>query len=44
MPITVQQTIDRGLDAPGGPDSGVVWEMTAVAAVAILVTAGCATP
>jgi ATP-binding cassette subfamily B protein len=43
VPITVQQTIDRGLDAPGGPDSRVVWEMTAVAAVAILVTAGCAT-
>jgi len=42
VPVAVQQTIDRGLNAPGGPDLWVVWQMTAVAAVAIVVTAACA--
>jgi ATP-binding cassette subfamily B protein len=42
VPVAVQQTIDRGLNAPGGPDTGVVWQMAAVAAAAIVVTAICA--
>ena len=42
VPVTVQQTIDRGLNAPGGPDLPLVWQMMTVAAVAIVVTAVCA--
>jgi ATP-binding cassette subfamily B protein len=42
VPVAVQQTIDRGLNAPGGPDTGVVWQMAIVATVAIAVTAACA--
>jgi ATP-binding cassette subfamily B protein len=42
VPVTVQQTIDRGLNASGGPDLPLVWQMMTVAAVAIVVTAACA--
>jgi ATP-binding cassette, subfamily B, bacterial len=42
VPVAVQQTIDRGLNAPSGPDTAVVWQMMAVAALAIVVTAACA--
>ncbi len=38
VPISVQQTLDRGLNAPGGPDTGFMTTMAAVAAVAIVVT------
>ncbi|HSE08922.1 MAG TPA: ABC transporter ATP-binding protein [Nocardioidaceae bacterium] len=38
VPIAVQQTIDRGLDAPGGPDTDFVAMMAILAAIAILVT------
>ena len=38
VPIAVQQTLDRGVNAPGGVDLGFVGLMAAVAAVAILVT------
>jgi ABC-type multidrug transport system fused ATPase/permease subunit len=40
VPIAVQQTLDRGLDAPGGPDTEFMTTMVAVAAVAIVVTSG----
>ncbi|HEY9392198.1 MAG TPA: ABC transporter ATP-binding protein [Mycobacteriales bacterium] len=39
VPLTVQQTLDRGLLAPGGPDLGVVGLMVSLAAAAIVVTA-----
>jgi ATP-binding cassette subfamily B protein len=39
VPVTVQQTIDRGLNAPGGPNVGLVWQMMTVATIAIVVTA-----
>ncbi|HEX5493172.1 MAG TPA: ABC transporter ATP-binding protein, partial [Mycobacteriales bacterium] len=42
VPLTVQQTLDRGLLAPGGPDLGVVGLMVSVAAAAIALTAGSA--
>jgi len=38
VPIAVQQTLDRGLGAPGGPDIGLVRELVAVCAVVVLVT------
>ncbi|GAB3659069.1 ABC transporter ATP-binding protein [Nocardioides korecus] len=38
VPIAVQQTLDRGVNAPGGVDLRFVGLMAAVAAVAILVT------
>ncbi|MGH6654400.1 MAG: ABC transporter ATP-binding protein [Actinocrinis sp.] len=38
IPITVQQAVDHGFDAPGGVDSGEVRTMAALAAVAVLVT------
>jgi ATP-binding cassette subfamily B protein len=38
VPIAVQQTLDRGLGAPGGPDIGLVRELVAVCAVIVLVT------
>ncbi|MCI0687710.1 MAG: ABC transporter ATP-binding protein/permease [Sporichthyaceae bacterium] len=41
VPITVQQIIDNGLRAPGGPDLGLTRFAVAAAAVAVLVTAGC---
>ncbi|MFL6117069.1 MAG: ABC transporter ATP-binding protein [Catenulispora sp.] len=39
IPLTVQQTLDRGILAKGGPDYGVVRTMVALSAVAVLVTA-----
>jgi ABC-type multidrug transport system fused ATPase/permease subunit len=38
VPIAVQQTLDRGLKAPGGPDTGFMTTMAVVAAAAIVVT------
>ena len=38
VPIAVQQTLDRGLNSPGGPDTHFMTIMVAVAAVAIVVT------
>jgi ABC-type multidrug transport system fused ATPase/permease subunit len=40
IPIVVQQTLDRGLNGPNGPDVGFMLEMGLVATFAILVTAG----
>jgi putative ABC transport system ATP-binding protein len=39
VPIAVQQTLDRGLNGPGGADPGFVSTMAGVAALAIVVTA-----
>jgi putative ABC transport system ATP-binding protein len=39
VPIAVQQTLDRGLGAPGGPDLPLVRELVAICAVVVLVTA-----
>ncbi|HKA69693.1 MAG TPA: ABC transporter ATP-binding protein [Actinomycetes bacterium] len=41
VPITVQQTIDHGLRAPGGPDVGVVGWAVAAATTAVVITAIC---
>lgn len=41
VPLAVQQTIDNGLRADGGPDLGLVRWMVALAAVAVVVTAVC---
>ena len=38
VPIAVQQTLDRGLAAPGGPDIGYVVVVGVAAALAIVVT------
>jgi len=38
VPIAVQQTLDRGLNGPGGPDSSFMTTMTLLAAVAVLLT------
>jgi ATP-binding cassette subfamily B protein len=38
VPIAVQQTLDRGLGAPGGPDMPLVRALVAVSAVVVLVT------
>jgi putative ABC transport system ATP-binding protein len=38
VPIAVQQTLDRGLGAPGGPNIGLVRELVAVCALVVLVT------
>ena len=40
VPISVQQTLDRGLNAPGGPDLQFMGWMATLAAVAIVVTGG----
>ena len=39
VPIAVQQTIDHGLNRPGGPDLALVRTACALAALAVLVTA-----
>jgi ABC-type multidrug transport system fused ATPase/permease subunit len=39
VPVSVQQTLDKGVDAPGGPDLGFMALMAVVAGVAVLVTA-----
>src|SRR3954451_8359754 len=38
VPIAVQQTIDRGLSGPGGPDLGLVRRLVAVCVVVVLIT------
>jgi ATP-binding cassette subfamily B protein len=38
VPIAVQQTLDRGLGAAGGPDIGLVRELVAICAVVVLGT------
>ena len=38
VPIAVQQAVDRGIGAPGGPDAGFVAAMAAVTAVGVLLT------
>ena len=38
VPVAVQQTLDRGLNAPGGPDTEFMAVLTAVAAVAVVLT------
>ncbi|HEY0620140.1 MAG TPA: ABC transporter ATP-binding protein, partial [Kribbella sp.] len=38
VPIAVQQTIDKGLSGPGGPDMSFVAWMAAACAVGVLVT------
>ncbi len=38
VPVAVQQTLDRGLGAPGGPDLGFMGWVAAIATVSILVT------
>jgi ATP-binding cassette subfamily B protein len=42
VPVAIQQGIDRGLRAPGGPDLGVVSTVVAVTAAVLLVTMLCA--
>ncbi|WP_030144889.1 ABC transporter ATP-binding protein [Spirillospora albida] len=42
VPIAVQQTIDRGLGGPGGPDIGFVRTAVLLCAVAVVLTAVCA--
>jgi ATP-binding cassette, subfamily B, bacterial len=38
VPVAVQQTLDKGVNAPGGPDLRFVGVVAAIAAVAVLVT------
>ncbi len=38
VPIAVQQTLDHGINAPGGPDSGFTTRMAVLALVAIVIT------
>jgi len=40
VPVAVQQTLDRGLGAPGGPDTGFMTTMALLAGVAIVLTSG----
>jgi ATP-binding cassette subfamily B protein len=40
VPVAVQQTLDRGLNAPGGPDTDFIGVMAVTAAVAVLLTSG----
>ncbi len=39
VPVAVQQTVDRGLTAPGGPDVAYVQAMVVLAGIAVVVTA-----
>jgi len=39
IPLTVQQTLDRGVDGPDGVDLGVVRSAVTIAAIAIVITA-----
>ncbi|KRF17373.1 multidrug ABC transporter ATP-binding protein [Nocardioides sp. Soil797] len=41
VPIVVQQTLDRGLNGPDGPDTDFMLRMGIIAAVAIAVTSYC---
>jgi ATP-binding cassette subfamily B protein len=38
VPVAVQQTVDRGLNGPGGPDTGLVTTFALAAAGAVVVT------
>jgi ATP-binding cassette subfamily B protein len=40
VPIAVQQTLDHGINAPGGPDSAFTTRMALFALVAIVITGG----
>ncbi|HZJ04202.1 MAG TPA: ABC transporter ATP-binding protein [Nocardioidaceae bacterium] len=40
VPIAVQQTLDRGLNAPGGPDTGFMTTMAVIAGLSIVLTGG----
>lgn len=42
VPIAVQQTIDKGIGDPGGPDIGFIRSAVLLCAVAVVVTAVCA--
>lgn len=42
VPIAIQQTIDRGLNAPGGPDTAFIRAMVVVAAVGVAITVAAA--
>ena len=42
VPVAVQQTVDRGLSAPGGPDLGLVRWAVLLATLAVLATAAAA--
>ncbi|HEX5563301.1 MAG TPA: ABC transporter ATP-binding protein [Nocardioidaceae bacterium] len=39
VPVAVQQTLDKGVDAPGGPDLGFTAMVALVAGMAVVVTA-----
>jgi ABC-type multidrug transport system fused ATPase/permease subunit len=39
VPVAVQQTLDKGLSAPGGPDLGFMGMVATIACAAVLVTA-----
>ncbi|MGI5215149.1 ABC transporter ATP-binding protein [Plantactinospora sp. CA-290183] len=41
VPVAIQQGIDRGLRAPGGPDVGVVGLVVAATAAVLVVTTAC---
>ncbi|WP_433609125.1 ABC transporter ATP-binding protein [Dactylosporangium sp. CA-139114] len=41
VPVAIQQGIDRGIRAPGGPDLGVITRIVAVTAGVLLVTMVC---
>ena len=41
VPVAIQQAIDRGLRAPGGPDLGVVGVVVAATAVVLVITTLC---
>ena len=38
VPVAVQQTIDRGLGAPGGPDIDLVRDLVLMSALVVVVT------
>jgi ABC-type multidrug transport system fused ATPase/permease subunit len=38
VPVSVQQTLDKGVNAPGGPDVGFMTVVAVIAAVAVVVT------
>lgn len=40
VPLVVQQTLDHGIQARGGPDTGLVTRLVVFAAVAVVLTAG----
>ena len=40
VPIAVQQTLDNGLNAPGGPDTGFMTTVAVIAGLSIVLTGG----